>query len=175
MDYLETVWNHMVKLQSELDALVKQVPGVLLAVSAITATKTTKRKGQEVDTIGHTKPQYNVYPGVGYWIVSDESEADDRNLFNIMQNNPVGATLKLLIQPYQQTQDTISNILFSVVKDNNHGYVRRKLGNALGTQTTGLPNVKLISLSKRTEELCQNVHQRLAEARFPIELENSAS
>ena len=41
-----------------------------------------------------------------------------------MESNPIGATLKIQLQPFQTTEKDISNTLFMAVKDNMSGCVR---------------------------------------------------
>ena len=120
--YLQDTWSHIVSLRTQIDQLVlAQADTMPFVISAITATQSAKLKG----TSSGGSSQYRVYPAVSYFIVTENSGLKESDLFNQMQANRFGATMKLMLQPYQQDEKNIINELFHVVKDNAEGCVRR--------------------------------------------------
>ena len=112
----QTIWKPIVEMREELDRLTRTIPGALFFVSAITARYTQVRSNQ-----GST---YKIHPYVMYWLVS-KTVTDSRSLCDMMNRNNCGAQVKIMLQPYQTTEQDISNALFNAVKDNTAGCVRR--------------------------------------------------
>ena len=118
-EHLSIVWDQVVPLRDQLDQKMKEIGGVIYFVSAITATTSGKKKDAPTQ-------KRLVFPGVAYWLVS-LANFSERDLFNHMQNNGLGATMKLLLQPFQQTEKDLANGLFQVLKDNMEGCVRKMI------------------------------------------------
>ena len=119
--FLEDLWNNIISLRTNLDARVQEIGGICTVVSAITGTISGVHKAGQ---------QRRVYPGVAYWIVIKDSAFSERMLFNHMNTNKAGATMKLLLQPYQQDEKHLCNALCAALKDNIDGCVRRLVNRA---------------------------------------------
>ena len=165
----QSVWDQIVDWRPNLDAMVCQVPGVVMYISAITATQSTisGRKDKSAE--------YRIHPGIAYWVLADPIVFQERLLFSHLQKNRYGATMKPLLHPYQQTAQDITNAIFTVVKDNVEGVVTRMVvsSSALccGPDQPMHPLVKLYVLNETESTFAQNLVDRLAEANFPVALE----
>ena len=124
VDYLNQVTEQLVHLRAQLDEYVNGLPGVQLVISAVTATRSSTKKVQDM----------KLYPGVAYWVVLDAASFDQRALCSFLQTTDSKPTLKLLLQPYQQTEKDITTALSSVLKDSMEGVVRKLLDYSANTQ-----------------------------------------
>ena len=158
------MWDNIVTLRERLDDLVQNVPGIAFFVSAINATHSLTKT--PVGT-----QHYKVFPGVAYWLVTYRPIADRREFCTMLQDNDIGATLKLQLQPYQQSDREIRNALFAVVKDNMEGCVRRMVDTGANA-VPGVPH-PLVRLYNADDEFAQVLEPTLYElhmARFATEL-----
>ena len=160
----QSLWNSIANMRDAFDLILKQVPGVECFVSALTATAVKNKKD--------TSPKYNIYPRVGYWLVCSE-QLNLRDLYDRMDSNPYGTTMKLVLQPYQKDEKAISSALFSVVKDNIVGMVRRTVDSAVTSQSHGrrVPIVKVVALTEHTGSILNRACNHLNQARFEVEFE----
>ena len=167
-DFLQKIWDEIVHLRVKLDCMVTNIPGVDVCVSAITATKSGLRKTQD-------PAERKIYPGVSYWIVTPDTGFNERDLFNRMQANPFGATMKLLLQPYQSSKKDVCTALYGVVKDNMEGCVRRMVDmsaiQSLGQQPGQYPVVKAFAMNEQHVEKLNEAQVHLKTARFDMIVE----
>ena len=162
----QTIWDQMVLMREELDKLVKIIPEALFIVSAISATFNQIKTGQ--------KGSYKIRPYVAYWLVS-ERMTDNRNLCDIMNNNNCGAQVKIMLQPYQTTEQDISNALFNTVKDNVTGCVRRLVEDSSEScygpsERLREPIVKIFVAKRGPMNMLSQAVVNLAGVRFHAEL-----
>lgn len=87
-----------------------------------------------------------------------------------MGSNKIGASPKQLLPPFNATGEKVCNALYSVVKDNVNGFVRRKLNECKSDLDSEPPIVTVYSddsyLLKQIEALRINV--KLQRATFPL-------
>ena len=84
----ENAWRQIVQSREVLDALISTLPNTIYFVSALTATSTGKQ----------------VFPAVGYWIVSAAVTSDTKTFMENLYANSVGAKPSLLLQPFQTSE-----------------------------------------------------------------------
>ena len=160
---LQYTWDNIVSIRQEMDQAALQLPGLQLLVSAISATSSRLPK----------ENRYRNSPGVAYWGALTQG-MDTRSLIGFMQENSSGAQLKLQLQPFQKTKDHVCNALFTVVKDNMEGCVRRLVEEAQrrNHRDVGVmePIVKLYVRGEKVKNFMLNTVLNLAAARFSVEL-----
>ena len=165
---IQNIWDQIVQWRTMLDKMLSSIMGIRIYLSAITATQSTQSSKD-------TKAQYRVHPGMAYWVAADSTVFDERQMFSHMQGNRFGATMKPLLQPYQQSKADICNAAFTVVKDNVEGTVRRMvdastefcLGTEAGEQH---PIVKICVLDEDNVQLGKLASDNLTAAKFPVQL-----
>ena len=157
----DMIWGQIAETRTMLDALVRQVPNLLFIISSINATNASFSDGTRM-----------VKPGVAYWVVSREA-LDCCELSKHMGRNNVDATLKILLQPFQTSEKDVTNVLYSAVKDNMGGCVRRLVEDSQANRgmTTKEAIVKFYSASQNgpTDMLSVAINS-LQQARFYSEL-----
>ena len=169
LDANRNIWDQIVLMRVELDRLVQQIPGALFLVSAINATSAQMKSGSETS--------YKIHPGIVYWLVSRQPITDQRSLCSHMNANNCGAMLKLVLQPYQTTEKDIRNALFSGVKDNMEGCVRRLVEESCShcygpAERLKEPLVKFYVAPDGPKDMLSQALNDLAAARFRAELLN---
>ena len=112
-----------------------------------------------------------MYPGIAYWVIGDDT-LDETALFRMMQDNQLGATMKLLIQPYQQSKEDLCTALYSTVKDNYDGCVRRMIDSALATMGQPAGSYSIVKLWSRDLAQLVQVREMLSAVKFYIEVES---
>ena len=142
---VDVVRARLVELREELDKMVQTLPGVLFFVSAITATS-SKNRSQGVYT-------HFIHPGVGYWVVTDPDVGfNQQQLFTTMQLNRFRASMKLLLQPYQQEEKHILNSLHLVLRNTMDGcipsMVQASALQCLGQEGGNYPVMKIYAVDK---------------------------
>ena len=163
--YLQGIWSQIVFLREKLDELLKTIPGMQCYFSALTATAVLRKKYHD------PKSKYSIYPGVAYWLLAQDETFNERLLYNQMQTNPIGATMKLILQPYQKDGKSIANALCSVVKDNIDGMVRRTVDSYMEPLSCPYPIVKVSLWNKHSGSVLHEVSSDLAAARFHMDIE----
>ena len=110
----QNLWQQIVRLRRDLDAITCRLPSCAYFVSAITAVKQNDQFKQP-----------RVWPAVGYWAVLREPLRECKLIMDLYNQNLCGAAVKLMLQPYQTTEKDLSSVLFNLVKDNVRGCVPR--------------------------------------------------
>ena len=164
---IQTLWDRIVPIRAELDELVKTIPGPLFIVSGIYATASYSKTGPNAVC--------RVLPGVGYWVVTKGPSLDSRSLCDHMNNNRCGATMKLVLQPYQTAEKDFRQALFNTVKDNVEGCVRRLVEDSRvycygPTERLGEPVVKIYVTKEGPRNRLSRVVRDLAAVRFRADL-----
>lgn len=116
--FLNGVYEQLAPLRTQLDQHVRDMPGCLMHLSAITATKSAIKKDRDAGDM-------KIYPGVAYYVIMDDEKFNQRDVCNYLQGTQLGLTMKLLLQPYQQTKADVEKALWIVLKDTMEGCVRR--------------------------------------------------
>lgn len=131
----QQTWDNIVSYSYNLDSLVEQLPDTVFFVSGIGASH---RRGKEAGS-------FDITPSLMFWVVMTNSTHELRALTQHMMNNQLGATLKLQLQPFQQTEDHLAGALYKSVKDNIEGFVRLRVdrSSALYGQRKKEPIVKV--------------------------------
>ena len=156
---LQPFWENILSLREQLDTIMQSTPGVVYYVSCLTATMSGKKKKLS-------------FPGVSYWIAS-KKDTPVRSLFDNMQNNRLGAKMKLLLQPYQEGVDHIYQSIYTVAKDSVEGVVRR----VLDRQALSLHNAapfaitKLFSHNEADREWLEGTAEQLRAVKMTIDVE----
>ena len=156
---LQPFWENILNLRDQLDGIMKSTPGVMYYMSCLTATMSGKKKKLS-------------FPGVSYWIAS-EKDAPVRNLFDNMQNNRLGAKMKLILQPYQESIDHIYQSMYTVAKDTADGVVKKVLERqaaCLGN-TSPFAITKLFSHFPADREWLEHAAEQLRAVRMTVDVE----
>ena len=162
----QNVWKAIVQLRTDLDSLVKKMDGILFFISAVTATQSLQTQSTSGSNV-----RYKIYPGVAYWLVTRDHIADAL-LYKHMQNNSLGAVLKLQLKHYQKTEKDICNALYLTVKDNIEGCVRRMVDGSANTLSSGpQPIVKMYAAHDEPIDIVSSAAAQLHAARFHLEIE----
>ena len=166
----QRVWDEMVDVRRIADHHVTSLRGVRLCVSALTATKTSRRRGED-----------SVYPGIGYWLLAEREVCNQRHVATCLGQCPVGgATTKTLLQPYMGSVDEVSNALYTVLKDNTSGYVRRKVDTSAAWRARAAerdhpaqhPLVIIYVIDPALLPLTESLKQQLDNVPFPVQIEH---
>ena len=153
---LQPFWENIMSLREELDGILKETPGVPFFVSCLTATISGKKKRL-------------TFPGVAYWIAS-EKDTPVRSLFDRMQNNGLGAKMKLILQPYQESLDHVCQSMYTVAKDSVDGVVKKVfLRQTTLLQDSGSVGItKLCSQSEGDRQWLDKVAEELRDAKMNV-------
>lgn len=147
---LQPYWENISSMRDQLDAMLKNIPSVTFFVSCISATMSGKRK------------KSISFPAVSYWLARQPG-VPGSVIFDKMHRNGLGAKMKLILQPYQETDDAISQSLCVVAKDCVDGIVRRVLDRL--TSVNGLsetiPVMKLYSTREGDKTWMQEAAEHL--------------
>lgn len=168
-DYLKVISENLTQLRSKLDEYVLKLPGLQVCISAVTATRAGKKDGKKNET--------KIYPGVSYWVVFQKGNFNCMSLCSALQgaDDLMGATPKLLLQPYQQSVNDIGNALNSVLKDSMEGCVR-KIVDASAKVTLGqapgeYPIVKAYAWDSQLKSILNTAKNQLALVKLYMEVE----
>ena len=169
-EYLDRVSEQLVGLRAQLDDHVKQLDGLHMFISAVTATRSGFKKDQQSSGM-------LIYPGVSYWTVFDSAAFNQRDFCNYLQATQLGTTMKLLLQPYQQGEKDLKNALFSVLKDTQEGVVRRLVDMSAQVnlkQAAGTYNITRAYIATSSPAEVRDVmtvaRNQLASVNFPVDL-----
>lgn len=157
------IWSNILQWRCMFDNVVRKAHGIRYFISAITGTQSTfSQKGQA--------PRYSMNPGLGYWILSDGS-FEENALSNQLHGNPYGACLKGLSSVKGQARsEVIGHSLFTVLKDNVDGAVRRMvLENAPNDWDGTL--AKFIVVAEEERDKMEQVSQGLLQQNFLVSVE----
>ena len=156
-----------------MDEQMKHISGIQCFFSALTATAALNKKKSVFSK------KYNIYPSVGYWVVSCDGSFDERLVYNEMQRNNLGSTMKLTLQPYQKEEKVIANSLCQIMKDNQEGLVKRMVKESvlynLGNEAwEEYPLVKVFVRGPEVSSFLRDICDELQTVRFPVQLEQLA-
>lgn len=168
-----TLWNtytQLVFLRETADNVARSLPGVQFFVSCLTAT-TSGKSGQVVGK------QRLIYPGVSYWIAVKDSpdRGYSRSIYSTMKEQVQGGSLKLLLQPIQQSTQEVTNSLYATLKDNNMGSCVRKLINTNPVEAASpVPHsmAQLHCVSVKPQPWMHNAVQQLEMCRFHMDIKS---
>ena len=177
-DAVPGLWQNILPLRTTVDDLVKSVHGIHFFVSSITASASTTKKKKSPQP-EETGSRYLNRPAIGYWILSENADFNDRELFNLMNKNNLGASMKLALQPFQRDEKSVCNVLCALVKDNWDGMVRRVVAGSVeahpGYSSPDAYNILKVFVAKGRPELATYVTEMCNElthtAAFPLTLQ----
>lgn len=154
---LQPFYENLTTFRAELDNRIRTVPGILYFVSCLTATMSGKKKKLS-------------FPGVSFWIVSDQA-VTFMNLTNAL-GDKLGATMKLLIQPYQATAEHAEQVLYTVAKDCLDGVVKRVLDRLAVSRGLGEPfAITKLHTQRKERGWLEEVAQSLRSIKVRVDVE----
>ena len=124
MDVRSATWRKLAQFQQQVDAELKEVEGLAMFVSAISGTvsKHQNLPGKPVD----------IFPALAYWVVLTHPN-HQKLVYALMSQNPLGAAMRTLTTRKCVDGNRGLDLLCTVLKDYNSGFIHEKIGTTAGT------------------------------------------